>query len=70
MNFHWLHCCDSQGQFRYIWWPGMENLVDYWTKHYPESHKQNFCPKIIMPRKYLDTLCGLHKMKAPSARVS
>jgi hypothetical protein len=29
MPFHWLHCCDAQGQFRYYWRPGTQNLADY-----------------------------------------
>ncbi len=69
MNFHWLRCRNSQGQFRYFWWSGTENLADYWTKHHPESHHQNFRPKIITSRKYFNALFGLHKMQAPPARV-
>ena len=26
MQFHWLHCHDTQGQFRYYWRPGAQNL--------------------------------------------
>ncbi len=33
MRFHWLRCRDAQGQFRYYWRPGMQNLADYFTKH-------------------------------------
>ena len=36
IQFHWLSCRDSQGQFRYFWAPGSLNLVDYSTKnHHP-----------------------------------
>ncbi len=35
MGFHWLRCCSAQDQYRYYWRPGMQNLVDYWTKHHP-----------------------------------
>jgi len=38
MRFHWLRCRDVQGQFRYYWRPGTQNLADYWTKHHPASH--------------------------------
>jgi hypothetical protein len=38
MQFHWLRCRDAQGQFRYYWRPGTQNLADYFTKHHPASH--------------------------------
>ena len=38
MRFHWLRCRDAQGQFRYYWRPGTQNLADYFTKHHPASH--------------------------------
>jgi hypothetical protein len=42
MRFHWLRCHDAQGQFRYYWRPGTQNLADYWTKHHPASHHTSF----------------------------
>ncbi len=47
MQFHWLRCREAQGQFRYYWRPGTQNLADYWTKHYPASHHTAFCPQIL-----------------------
>jgi hypothetical protein len=38
MRFHWLCCCDSQGQFWYYWAPGSNNLANYWTKHHCAAH--------------------------------
>jgi hypothetical protein len=38
MRFHWLRCQNTQGQFRYYWQPGTQNLADYFTKHHPASH--------------------------------
>lgn len=38
MRFNWLRCRDTQGQFRYYWRPGTQNLADYFTKHHPASH--------------------------------
>ena len=35
---HWLSCRDVQGHLSYYWIPGKQNLVDYCTKHHPESH--------------------------------
>ena len=35
MHFHWLRCRNTQGQFRYYWRPGTQNLADYFTKHHP-----------------------------------
>ena len=31
-RFYWLRCRDAQGQFRYYWMPGAQNLADYFTK--------------------------------------
>jgi hypothetical protein len=47
MQFHWLRCRAAQGQFRYYWRPGTQNLADYWTKHHPASHHKSFCPQIL-----------------------
>ena len=47
MRFHWLRCRDAQGQFRYHWWPGMQNLADYFTKHHPATHHKSVCPTIL-----------------------
>ena len=30
--FYWLRCRGAQGQFRYYWMPGVQNLADYFTK--------------------------------------
>ena len=38
MRFHWLRRQNTQGQFRYYWWPGTQNLADYFTKYHPASH--------------------------------
>jgi hypothetical protein len=48
MQFHWLRCHNAQGQFRYYWRPGTQNLADYWTKHHPASYHTEFCPQILM----------------------
>ena len=48
MRFHWLRCRDAQGQFRYYWRPGTQNLGDYWTKHHPASRHTAFRPQILM----------------------
>jgi hypothetical protein len=47
MRFHWLRCCNAQGQIRHYWRPGTQNLSDYWTKHHPASHHTAFCPQIL-----------------------
>ena len=70
MNFHWLRCRDSQGQFRYYWAPGTGNLADYWTKHHPGSHHQNFRPRILTSKKYIKAWrATLPKMRSTMARV-
>jgi hypothetical protein len=48
MRFHWLRCREAQGQFRYYWRPGTQNLADCWMKHYPASHHTAFHTQILM----------------------
>ncbi len=47
MRFHWLRCRDAQGQFRYYWRPGTQNLADYFTKHHPATHHNSVRPTIL-----------------------
>jgi hypothetical protein len=47
MRFHWLRCRDAQGQFRYYWRPGTQNLADYFTKHHPASHHKASRPTYL-----------------------
>ena len=47
MRFHWLRCRKAQGQFRYYWRPGTQNLADYFTKHHPASHHTAVRPTIL-----------------------
>ena len=56
MRFYWLRCRDSQGQFRYYWAPGPDNLADYWTKHHPADHHIAKRPTILTPKTVLDAL--------------
>jgi hypothetical protein len=51
MRFHWLRCCEAQGQFRYCWKPNTQNLADYFTKHHPASHHKDNRPTFLTPRK-------------------
>jgi hypothetical protein len=46
-HFHWLRCRNTQGQFRYYWRPGTQNLADYFTKHHPATHHKSVCPTIL-----------------------
>ena len=47
MRFRWLKCQEAQGQFRYYWRPGTQNLEDYFTKDHPASHHKNVRPTIL-----------------------
>jgi hypothetical protein len=47
MRFHWLRCHNAQGQFRYYWRPGTQNLADYYTKHNPATHHKSVRPTIL-----------------------
>jgi hypothetical protein len=51
MHFHWLSCREAQGQFRYYWRPGTQNLADYFTKHHPASHHKTNRPTFLTLRK-------------------
>jgi len=47
LRFHWLRCRDAQGQFRFYWRPGTQNLADYLTKHHPATHHKSVRPTIL-----------------------
>jgi hypothetical protein len=51
MRFHLQQCCKAQGQFRYYWRPGTQNLADYFTKHHPASHHKANRPLFLTPHK-------------------
>jgi hypothetical protein len=57
MQFHWLLCRDSQGQFRDCWHPGPNNRAGYWTKHHCAAHHIKKHPTILTSKFILDTLC-------------
>ena len=70
MSFYWLQCHDSQGQYRYYWRPGTQNLANYWTKHHPASHHQIFCPHIITSSKWLEAWRRNKKVTKPSVKAT
>jgi hypothetical protein len=45
MRFH--QCHEAQGQYRYYWRPGTQNLADYFTKQHPASHHKSFRSQIL-----------------------
>ena len=38
MRLHWLRCREAQGQFKFFWDKGSNNLADYHTKHHPPAY--------------------------------
>jgi hypothetical protein len=44
MRLWWLHCRESQGQFRYYWGPGPTNHTDYPTKAHPDIYHESKRP--------------------------
>ena len=70
MQFHWLRCCNTQGQFRYYWRLGTMNLVDYWTKHHPSSHHTNMRPEFLMPWNDLMDLYHKKQQGAQAVELS
>ena len=49
MRFHWLRDREMQGQFRFYWKPGKQNLADYWTKHHCPAHHTEMRKQILTP---------------------
>jgi hypothetical protein len=56
MRFHWLHCRDSQGQFRYYWGPRIDNRADNYTKHHCAAHHIEKRPEILTSKFILNAL--------------
>jgi len=56
MRFHWLRCRDEQGQFRYYWRPGQENMANYWNKHHCAAHHVEKRPMILTQEIVLEAL--------------
>jgi hypothetical protein len=46
-----LQCCNAQGQLRYYWRVGTQNLANYFTKHHPASHHKANRPTFLTLRK-------------------
>ena len=38
LRLHWLRCRETQGQFRFYWDKGTNNIADYHTKHHPPAY--------------------------------
>ena len=62
MQFHWLRCRDSQGQFRYFWASGASSLGNYSTKNHPPSYHLSkrkilqiamYCPHLAATAAYV-----------------
>ncbi len=51
MQFHWLQCRKAQGKFRYYWRLDIQNLADYFSKHYPTSHHKANRPTFLTPHQ-------------------
>lgn len=49
MRFYWLADRVQQGQFNEYWDSGKKNLVDYFTKHHPPSHRRQVRPIYVAP---------------------
>ena len=56
MRFHWLRDREAQGQFRFYWRPGKDNLADYWTKHHCGAHHKWVRHMFLTPAKLLNAL--------------
>ena len=56
MRFHWLRDREAQGQFRFYWRPGKDNLIDYWMKHHCGAHHKWIHHVFLTPAKLLEVL--------------
>ena len=52
----WLRDREAQGQFRFYWRPGKDNLADYWTKHHCGAHHKWMRNVFLTPAKLLEAL--------------
>jgi hypothetical protein len=43
-RFHWLKCCDSQCQIKYLWQKGIHNQANYASKHHAPKHHKHVQP--------------------------
>lgn len=60
MRFHWIRDRIQQGQFLVYWRPGIENLADYFTKHFPAAHHQ------LMRHVYLQPISHEYSTTSPT----
>jgi hypothetical protein len=57
LRLWWLHCRESQQQFRYYWDKGSHNWADYHTKHHqPIYHEARDPPMLVQQPNYLEPL--------------
>ena len=55
MRFYWLQDRSSQGQFNIYWYPGVNNLGDYLTKHFsPRDHMTKRPVYLFEPQKLMN----------------
>ena len=48
MCFHWLRNRDAQEQLKVLWYKGINNNADYFTKHHPPAHHRRMRPRFIL----------------------
>jgi hypothetical protein len=56
MRFYWVRDCVKQGHFTVFWAPGKTNLADYFTKHHPPKHHQQFRPIYLHQEESTNTI--------------
>ena len=42
MQYHWIRCHEAQGQLRFFWDLGSDNLANYSTKNYPTLYHEAY----------------------------
>ena len=49
IRYYWVRDRVNQGQFRIYWRPGLLNLADYFTKHFPASYHRKMRTVYLTP---------------------
>ena len=47
MRFYWVQDRVRQKHFIVYWRPGSQNILDYFTKHFPAAHHQQIRPQYL-----------------------
>ena len=71
MRYNWLRCRSTQKQLRIYWDKGKLNqLADYFTKHFPPKHHQDMRKQILHTMNHAGQDIGLSAKRTTIERVT